>query len=381
MADKQVQVKLSGAVQITKKAIKAGDAAEEKARAPETNFHEKQFEALRTEICQSIQYQHQILLTGYGGVGAVIVFSAKAKDPIIILALTVVLLLLFFAITAMWCFETNRMVRAGHFIGEQLEPHFASDKAKLDKFWESSLRDPTVLESTRFDTHHRWLQRISVLCMPICGTIVALYLALVLCWKLGASYIGAILLLITVLTPCWQFVFRAALQVTSLAHEQKANKAKQKPYSWKDIIICVSLWLALVAALFPTSLISFKNKWQEYPSEWSSLRGSISKKEAKALFGSALTELNAHTDLVVRETQVLGSKGFWKLTVRYDDGCVMEKASVRLDCEEPRKVHLFGWLPGLEIPPETIIFPKPSSPGHKPSAEHGKAKAGVQGAP
>ena len=74
-----------------------------------------EYEALRKEICQSIDKQHQILLAGYGAIAAIFgyAFARTQSTPLIALSIPCVCL----AMSCLWTVECNRMVRGSYYIG------------------------------------------------------------------------------------------------------------------------------------------------------------------------------------------------------------------------------------------------------------------------
>lgn len=77
-----------------------------------------EYEALRSEIRQSIDKQHQILLAGYAAIAAIFGYGyARTQEtPLVGLAIPAISL----AMTALWAVECNRMVRASYYIGHRL---------------------------------------------------------------------------------------------------------------------------------------------------------------------------------------------------------------------------------------------------------------------
>jgi hypothetical protein len=104
-----------------------------------------EYVALRAEILQSISYQHQILLAGYGASGAFVSYVAvKSAAPSFIPALIIVPFILL-GMASLWIVECNRMVRAGYYIGRELWQCFREDlkspgQSELNAGWECWIR-------------------------------------------------------------------------------------------------------------------------------------------------------------------------------------------------------------------------------------------------
>jgi len=80
----------------------------------------EEYVSLRSEIAQSISFQHRILLAGYGASGAIVGILASTSHLSWIGLLVVPFV--FSAMIALWTVECNRMVRASYYIGEILWP-------------------------------------------------------------------------------------------------------------------------------------------------------------------------------------------------------------------------------------------------------------------
>ncbi len=78
--------------------------------------------ALRQEILQSISYQHQILLAGYGATGVFAGYVVVKPFPASYLAALIIIPFILLGMASLWIVECNRMVRASYYIGRILWP-------------------------------------------------------------------------------------------------------------------------------------------------------------------------------------------------------------------------------------------------------------------
>lgn len=79
-----------------------------------------EYAAIRAEILQSISYQHQILLAGYGATGVFTSYIlAKSAVPPSVNYIPALILVPFILLgmASLWIVECNRMVRASYYIG------------------------------------------------------------------------------------------------------------------------------------------------------------------------------------------------------------------------------------------------------------------------
>jgi hypothetical protein len=93
-----------------------------------------EYVALRAEILQSISYQHQILLAGYGATGVFISYVAISSRPFYLPALIFVPFILL-GMASLWIVECNRMVRASYYIGRILWRGLRAESEPRDGCW------------------------------------------------------------------------------------------------------------------------------------------------------------------------------------------------------------------------------------------------------
>lgn len=137
-----------------------------------------EYTALRTEIVQSISYQHQILLAGYGATGAFVSYVV-GKSPSPNLPALIIVPFILLGMTSLWIVECNRMVRASYYIGRILwrclreEPmSWPSNDHWQNAEWECWIRSKTGVASRFRERQHRW-QCMVVLWGPLFLTVVA----------------------------------------------------------------------------------------------------------------------------------------------------------------------------------------------------------------
>jgi hypothetical protein len=120
-----------------------------------------EYVALRAEIIQSISYQHQILLAGYGATGAFVGFVVtKGSSPGYFSALIIPPFILL-GMSSLWAVECNRMVRASYYIGRILWRGLrdgAGDPRALD--WECWIRSKTGAASRFRERQHKTQMRV-----------------------------------------------------------------------------------------------------------------------------------------------------------------------------------------------------------------------------
>ena len=113
----------------------------------------EEYNALRTEICQSIAKQHEITLAGYGLASAAFgyVIGSNTVDWKSLAVIPLVLL----AMTSLWSVECNRMVRASYYIGYILWPALCKiAQAYNNVGWETWIRIKSGQEGD-----FRWRQK------------------------------------------------------------------------------------------------------------------------------------------------------------------------------------------------------------------------------
>lgn len=134
-----------------------------------------EYSALRAEIIQSISYQHQILLAGYGAAGGFAGYILTKPDESLPALIAVPYILL--GMSLLWTVECNRMVRASYYIGEVLwralrasvEP--STEPQWLIAEWEHWIRGSRGMASTFRHRQHR-SQSVVVLWAPLILTLV-----------------------------------------------------------------------------------------------------------------------------------------------------------------------------------------------------------------
>ena len=137
-----------------------------------------EYTALRTEIVQSISYQHQILLAGYGATGAFVSYVV-GKSPSPNLPALIIVPFILLGMTSLWIVECNRMVRASYYIGRILwrclreEPmEWPRNDHWQSAEWECWIRSKTGVASRFRERQHR-SQCMVVLWGPLFLTVVA----------------------------------------------------------------------------------------------------------------------------------------------------------------------------------------------------------------
>jgi hypothetical protein len=151
----------------------------------------EEYVALRAEICQSINKQHQILLLGYGVVASLMGYSFKPAPATLaspdghvltaqvlweVIAIVPVVLLAF---GALWIVECNRMIRASYYIAYDLWPRM--HKAVIDTpaegdGWERWIRRRSG-PAAEFGRTQHFMQMFVALFLPLIVSAV-LYLFL-----------------------------------------------------------------------------------------------------------------------------------------------------------------------------------------------------------
>src|SRR5262245_51983182 len=115
----------------------------------------EEYVSLRSEIAQSITFQHRILIAGYGASGAIIGILASTSHLSWIGLM--VIPFVFLAMIAVWTVECNRMVRASYYIGAVLWPDLCSSVGYHGTAdWERWIRGPEGTPGGSFgDTQDR----------------------------------------------------------------------------------------------------------------------------------------------------------------------------------------------------------------------------------
>ncbi len=187
----------------------------------------QEYLALRAEIVQSVEFQHRILIYGYGGAGVLFGYiSAVNPQPMWFALICLPLILL--AMIAQWVVECNRMVRASYYIGHVLWPEMCRAVPGMPNAvgWEKWIRRTEGVESdfrVRQDVAQRFVVRLLPGLLSLLCTVVALVQAFAqgLLLGLGGLVLAVVLLLL------WCRVFREVGKVSDLAKVYaKANHSE-----------------------------------------------------------------------------------------------------------------------------------------------------------
>lgn len=122
----------------------------------------QEYISIRAEIIQSISYQHQILLGGYGATGVYFsyVLSKTTGETDYFPALIAIPFILL-GMTSLWIVECNRMVRASYYIGRILwralrkTVETCDDEHWRHAEWENWIRSPSGVASQFRERQHR----------------------------------------------------------------------------------------------------------------------------------------------------------------------------------------------------------------------------------
>ena len=132
----------------------------------------EQYTALRSEILQSIDKQHQIMLGGYALSATIFGYIVSKGDwhglPVIPFT--------FLAMTSLWAVETNRMVRASYFIAFELLPkmiNLVSSEQQGIPNWESWVRSD-VNHAKDFCKRQHYLQMLVAFWIPLLVSIIVM---------------------------------------------------------------------------------------------------------------------------------------------------------------------------------------------------------------
>jgi len=125
-----------------------------------------EYQALRTEICQSISKQHHILLSGYG-LSVTLIGYAIGKSGFNMESLAVVPMILV-SMVSIWLVECNRMVRASYYIAFVLWRRLS-----LRSGWEAWIREGKGGQGD-FKCKQDVLQRIAVAYVPFLVSVAAM---------------------------------------------------------------------------------------------------------------------------------------------------------------------------------------------------------------
>jgi hypothetical protein len=139
----------------------------------------QEYIALRAEILQSISYQHQILLGGYGASGIYLsyILTKTSKESDYFPALILIPFILY-GMTSLWVVECNRMVRASYYIGRVLwrairkTVEDSSDEYWHHAEWENWIRSKAGTASLFRERQHR-AQSLVVFKGPVVLSLVA----------------------------------------------------------------------------------------------------------------------------------------------------------------------------------------------------------------
>src|SRR5438477_6037081 len=153
---------------------------------PEMQFEilKLEYEALRKEICQSIDKQHQVLLAGYGAIAAIFGYAFARPQSTRLIALSIPGVCL--AILALWTVECNRMVRASYYIGYVLWPAIRTGADRGFAGWETWIR------TTRSGAHAAVFGQVQDAIQRVVTTWVPIGLSILLVLVIGIA--GAVAL-------------------------------------------------------------------------------------------------------------------------------------------------------------------------------------------
>jgi len=175
------------------------------------NFNKEQFIALRNEICQSIDKQHQIALGGYGLSAAIFGYMLGMKTPNF--DILIIIPFIFLTMTSLWTVECNRMVRAGYFIGKFLLPTMQEEAHIVDgNNWETWIRSEDR-HATIFRKIQNHLQLFVIVIVPILISIICLIIGSLSLWK-RTQFIVIFIIIFNIIL--WFYVILAVLKVSNL---------------------------------------------------------------------------------------------------------------------------------------------------------------------
>jgi hypothetical protein len=166
-------------------------------KKPQFDLLKEEYTALRAEICQSIGYQHRILLAGYGASGAFFGYIAAKTTAMWVPLIGIPFILL--AMAALWLVECNRMVRASHYIGYYLWDNLKNSCPNCESLrsWETWIRDD-IGRSREFCLRQSWAQWFVVFVIPFIISVGAGWVstdaALALPGRIGAVFIGVLVI-------------------------------------------------------------------------------------------------------------------------------------------------------------------------------------------
>lgn len=150
----------------------------------------QEYGALRSEIIQSISYQHQILLGGYGATG--VYLGYLVGKPAEYLPVLIVVPFILLGMASLWIVECNRMVRASYYIGRVLWRALrkcvdeCDDAHWLCAEWEHWIRSTSGAASSFRLRQHR-AQSVVVLRGPVALSLLSAGVAVYRGWKVGSS--------------------------------------------------------------------------------------------------------------------------------------------------------------------------------------------------
>ncbi len=124
----------------------------------------EEYIALRAEICQSITYQHQILMGGYGlaaaAVGAIVGSSAVGQRALVVVPIILL------GMVCLWAVECNRMVRASYYIAYELWPRMCRlTQSDTSPAWETWIRKSNG-HAGSFRKRQHTLQQVVTILVP-----------------------------------------------------------------------------------------------------------------------------------------------------------------------------------------------------------------------
>jgi hypothetical protein len=186
----------------------------------------EEYTSLRAEICQSITYQHQILLGGYAASGALFGYIATAQEPL--WTALAALPFAFLAMASLWIVEYNRMVRAGHYIAYFLWPQWkdaagCKEDPRFKTEWEIWVRMKAGIAESFGKTQHQQ-QRMVVIVVPLLASVLSAAIAVYTSWQRRREVHGlqvlAVLVVIVTALILWTMLSVKFEKISKLSADQ-----------------------------------------------------------------------------------------------------------------------------------------------------------------
>jgi hypothetical protein len=169
-----------------------------------------EYAALRSEICQSIVQQHQILLSGYGASAAVMGFilGSSSIGPKGLFIVSIILL----GMVSLWAVECNRMVRASYYIGYFLWPQICEGSTiPHSGSWEVWIR----CNDGDFRRRQDLFQQVAVLYLPFLFSLATVSLAAWTAWG-DNGWFYSIIIFGIISIPAWIYLLLEILKISNL---------------------------------------------------------------------------------------------------------------------------------------------------------------------